>query len=477
MPIPRVLLEALASEHARRSKTSEFRPEALCFGPQRRFVESTARRLVADCSRRAGKTVGEAIRKLLHAMREPYAPQLYVTLTRLNAKQILWPELLRLNEEYGLGGSPNHAELILRMPHGADIVLTGANTEREIEKIRGKRFKSATIDEPQSIPDRILKPLVHDIISPALLDFDGSLALIGTPGAARVGLFYRACHGEGQWERHQWTMRDNPWLERLSGKPVSQLLAEVRAEHGWTEDDPTYRREFCGEWVDDQNALVFRWSDACIWDGGLGPGDWRYVMGVDLGFEDSDAIAVLAWQPHSPSVYLVYEHVGSRAGVTELGERVREVWQRYKPMATWVDSGGLGRKIVEELRVRWQIPCEAAEKVRKAEHIELLNDALRSGRFFASPSSRFAEDARLVTWDMDSKAKCVLKVSDRYHSDVCDAVLYAYRACLAFLARPQLPVADPQEAERARRHAARAAEVGRTWLDKVKRRDASRLMR
>lgn len=384
--------------------------------------------------------MGIAYRKLLRARRPPFAPQLYVTLTRLNAKQILWSDLLRLNEEHGLGGEPNHSELILRMPQGADIVLAGANNEREIAKIRGKRFKGATIDEPQSMADRILKPLINDAISPALLDFDGYLALAGTPGAVRAGHFYDVCHGtSGRWERHRWTLRDNPHLERLSGKPIDQLLAEVRAEHGWTEEDPTYLREYRGEWVDDVNALVFRYSADRNGFDQLPEGRWSYVIGVDLGYEDSDAIAVLGWCNASPDVFLVEEMVCDKLTISELGDRLNEMVSRRRPQKVVVDAGGLGRKIVEELRRRWGIPCEAAEKQRKAEHIELLNDGLRTGRLRAKRDSRFAGDAAVVVWDQDDRARGVHKIADQPHSDIADAVLYAYRACHHYLWRPPAP--------------------------------------
>ena len=37
-----------------------------------------------------------------------------------------------------------------------------------------------------------------------------------------------------------------------------------------------------------------------------------------------------------------------------------------------VDTGGLGKKITEEISKRHQIPMQAAEKIRKVEYIELM---------------------------------------------------------------------------------------------------------
>ncbi|NCZ97395.1 hypothetical protein EBZ02_09680, partial [bacterium] len=67
----------------------------------------------------------------------------------------------------------------------------------------------------------------------------------------------------------------------------------------------------------------------------------------------------------------------------------------------------------EEVTKRFGIHVTAAEKQRKFEYIELLNDALRTKRFFAKRTSRFAEDCRLVEWDRDNKdPEGKLKIKD-----------------------------------------------------------------
>ena len=100
-----------------------------------------------------------------------------------------------------------------------------------------------------------------------------------------------------------------------------------------------------------------------------------------------------------------------------------------------MDAGALGKKIQEELRMRHGLVIEAAEKPRKVEFIELLNDDLRTEKFKAFQSSLFEEDCMLVQWDKDSKIRNPErpKISDTYHSDICDAVLYAWRECRHYL--------------------------------------------
>ena len=58
---------------------------------------------------------------------------------------------------------------------------------------------------------------------------------------------------------------------------------------------------------------------------------------------------------------------------------------------------------------------------------------MRNGTFKAKSSSRFAEDTKLVQWDKDKSTPDRLKVSNIYHSDITDAVLYAYREARHYL--------------------------------------------
>ena len=159
-------------------------------------------------------------------------------------------------------------------------------------------------------------------------------------------------------------------------------------------------------------------------------------MSSDIGYEDSDAIAVLGWQTNSKIVYVVEEFVKSKQGITELAEKLQELQKKYDPIKMVMDAGGLGKKIAVELQNRFSLPIVAAEKSRKFEYIELLNDALRRSELKAKKDGHFAQDALLVEWEIP-----LVKLKDSYHSDITDAVLYGFRECLHFLedeiARPK----------------------------------------
>ena len=284
----------IAEELLKRNQIRDrFRLEDLLHAKQLSFVLDPSRFKIALCGRRAGKTVGIAFDLLDTALNMPNAVILYVTLNRASAKKILWPDITRINRERELGGIVNHSELNIKFPNGSIIYLTGAKDQTEIEKFRGLAIKKIVIDEAGSFK-RYLTEMIEEVLIPALFDHNGTLMLIGTPNAACAGAFYDACH-TSTYAQHQWTMLDNPYLEAKAGRPASELIEEEITRRGLSVNDPGIQREFYGKWVKSLDTLVYRYKPTNLYreiPEALARERWTYVMGIDLGYNDADAIVV-----------------------------------------------------------------------------------------------------------------------------------------------------------------------------------------
>lgn len=407
-----------------------------CFKEQLDFINDRADYIAACCSRRAGKTEACAADLITTALRNPESPALYLTLTRKNAKRIIWPILLRLNRQYKLGGIPNETDLVLSFPGKSTIFVSGAKDKTEIQNFLGVPFKKVYIDEAQSFRDYI-NELVDDVLAPTLIDYAGQLRLIGTPGPIPSGYFYDACNSK-QWSYHGWTMHQNPWITKKSGRTVQDIIQRELTRRGVTIDHPSIQREYFGRWVMDAEALVYKYNESVNHYDALPPGKYVYIMGIDFGYEDSDALAVIAWAENSPVTYLVDEIVTPKQGITELVQQIESLRSKYQISKMVADFGGLGKKIAEEISRRYQIPLQAADKARKIESIELLNDSLRTGRFRAKRTSRFASDSQLVEWDFDKSTPEKRVISDNFHSDILDAVLYSFKESPAYSWTPEV---------------------------------------
>lgn len=423
------------------SKKDPFTLDKFLFDKQLAFVKDPNPFKVAVCSRRAGKTVACAAHLIDTAIHNPKTISLYITLSRSNAKRIIWPEILELNRVYDLKGHPDNTELSIKFPNGSIIYISGANDKSEIDKFRGLPIKLCYIDESQSFPSYI-QELIDDVIAPALMDFAGSLCLIGTPGPVPAGYFHKCDVELDTWSSHAWNFFDNPFIPEKSGQTHQALLDRELERRGIQVNDATIQREWFGKWIMDSESLLLRYSEERNHFQELPKANWVYLMGIDLGFVDADAICVLAWSESTPVVYLVDEVVTQKQGISDLVQQIETLSNRYSISKMVIDEGGLGKKIAEEIRRRHHIPVHPADKLRKMENYALLNDALQRSHFKAKKTSRFANDSYLLEVDRDKTTPEKIRVKDSFHSDIVDAVLYAFKESPAYTYQP--PIVKPK---------------------------------
>ena len=489
--LPAALRQRLQAERERRSQRRRFRPEDLCRRgsktalEQLAFIRDKSRWKIACCSRRAGKTHACAILLLAYALEVPESLCLYVTLTRLSGKRIVWRRLLKLNREYGLGGKADRAELTITLPNGSEIRIMGCKDESEADKIRGidPAPRLVVLDEAQAFRPYV-QELVEDALEPMLIETKGTMVLIGTPGKVRSGYFYDACakadeamrerlnvaapandnedDDEGErkvlsWSVHHWTIADNPFIDDVPAE-----LANIRKRKVWTDVTPTYQREYLGRWVAEHDALVYKYDQER--NGWVALPDltdlaWKCVLIVDQGYDDADAIGALWFRLGKPGVWLEERHHERRQSAGQLVDVARKHWDALKGRCIrmgW-DEGGGGKKVAEDARMAG-LPVEAVEKGpgSKVAGIELTNTALISGCLKVPAIGHAAADAGKVTWDPKARG---VKLSERYHTDIWDTVNYGLRWLVGMvpLNRPAELPAVVDEVEKARQELAERA--------------------
>lgn len=431
-------LKELAERFLKHTEAPKFHVEQFLFDKQLGFVNDVAPFKTAVCSRRSGKTFACAAHLIDTALKFPGTRCLYVTLSRNNAKKIIWPVLQEILVSNKISAKFDLTELSIKIESGSIIYISGANDLAEIEKFRGMAFKLVYLDECQSFRSYI-EQLIDDILTPALMDYAGSLCLIGTPGAVPVGYFHDCATKHKSWSNHAWTFFDNPYITQKSGMTHKALLDRELQRRGVEINDPTIQREWFGRWVLDSESLLLKYDASKNHYEELPPDKWIYLMGIDLGFVDADAIAVLAWSESRPETFLVAERVVHKQDLTALVAQIQELAREYPVAKMVIDEGGLGKKIAEEIRRRHHIPVLPADKSRKMENYAFLNDALRRGHFKAKKDSRFAQDSYLLEIDRDKTTPDKIRVKDSFHSDIVDSVLYAFKESPAFSYLPAKP--------------------------------------
>jgi len=185
---------------------------------------------------------------------------------------------------------------------------------------------------------------------------------------------------------------------------------------------------------------------------------------MDFGFEDADAFSVLGWRQDSPDTYLVEELIAPKQTYEMMVANFDMLTKKYEISKVMADPGGGGKKLIESLKQRYPIPMHVADKQGKIANYGLLNNALRTRRFFARRDSRFAQDCNLLEVDRDKSTpeRTVVKG----HSDSVDSVLYGFRESPAYgyAPPPEKPKPGTKEHEDYL-----AEEMFKAALEKVKR--------
>jgi hypothetical protein len=424
-------------------------------GKQCAFILDQAGQVVALCGRRAGKTSGARLKLIKTAAERPGTISVLVTQTRGLAKKLYWRQLQNELRALDVGFEFNATELIIRLPNGSEIWLAGAANATDIERLRGFAFALVVIDEAQAIRDDVLQRLVEDVLQWALVDHQGQLVLIGTPPPVPVGWFverYTGVDGKGKevlgWSRHHFTIFDNSKMPGGQAAVVA-YLDKIRRERGIVEGSPTYRREVLGELVLDASQLVLNAFDldlSVYHPNELPEGRPVVVMGVDIGYQDADAILDLGRYPASNDLWAVEEWEENHQTEEQLGERIKDHNERWHPIAKVADTGGGGRKTVAGISQRLGLEIEAAHKPSVVEQFQRLNDEFRArggngrSRLRVPANGLCARDAIRMAWE---PGKIGQKVAKHPHSNILPALSYAYSRMSRYLA--ELPEEPPKQ--------------------------------
>lgn len=401
------------------------------FDKQRIAAEHPAKRKVIRCSRRAGKTELAAVKLMQSALSGPRGVCLYVALTRKSAKRLLWGRLKRLAEEMGTSYTASETDLIIKLDNESEVWLAGANQEDVAETLRGHSYRTIILDECASFRGHI-DTLIEEILEPATIDEHGDLWIMGTPSWDFSSYFYKANHNADQWQSFHWTQFDNPHI-----KDAKAWVADLKRRRGWTDDNPILLREYYGLWAKSQDEMVYLFNPLLNTAKSI-PQHWaQATLGIDLGFEDKTALAVVLHEQDSPVAYVAHVEKHHHCLISHVAERARDLIARYRIGSVVIDEGGLGKAIAEEFRARYQIPCEAAQKRDKRLFIDLFNAELKAGRILVAEDSLVIDEWNTLTWADGKQVE-----TPGEPNDAADAVLYAWRK--SYYYREQQPAPTPK---------------------------------
>lgn len=433
------LLSMLDEQHEKEmNKDRDFQRYRLIkdfFLEQREVILETnhSKRIIACCSRRAGKT-DLASGAINYAAIIPDSRIIYINLTFTNAINQIWNNTIKRAEEAGLTISKSSkAEGIIEFGNGSSLRIMGNPNNTELEKLRGESKVSLVIID-EFFHQRNMQYGVDEVISPLMADRrDSTLLCIGTP--PRLAKTYgEKCWNEPGWKKFHWTMFDNPYMPS-----PEEYLEDLCKNKGIDKDSPFIRREYYGEiGCYDTEALVFKGRQTY---NGFEKSEiiTDVAIGVDYGFSDYNSIVTVAYNKHTKKSWVIDEEKFNKAGVSEIIERIKKQYNNavtlckmnnISPENVRIYADTNEESITMDLVSKHHLPAFNCYKYDKAYAIEMLAEELRTGRMKIPNNGVLDNEMEQILYKRDDETDSIIPELDEeigIHADAMMALLYASR--------------------------------------------------
>lgn len=368
------------------------------------------------------------------ALGMPGCNVLYIGLTRLSAKGIVWKDILKeIDRKHGLNCIFNETELTMTFPNGSVIWLAGCDTdEAEMNKLLGKKYRLVVLDEASMFSVN-MHQLVYGVLKPATADQRGTICLLGTSSNITRGLFYDiTIRKEAGWSLHEWTAHDNPHVK----EQWQEELDDIKNNRPLFMETALYRQWYLNEWIISEDALVYKFNSPRNVSNLLPVFDnpYRYILGVDLGHSpDPSAFVISAYHDLSNVLYFTHAEKHLKMDVTDVANKIKELDAKYAFDVKVID--GSNKMAVEELNIRHKVNVVPADKHGKEHFINLMNAEFIQGRIKLLPAAAsLAEELSTLVWVTDGNT---IKEPRKEHPNVpnhcSDAALYNWRYTYTYL--------------------------------------------
>lgn len=419
----------------------KFDPRQYLFPSSLLAFNDLARHRVWQWGRGSSKTTTGQYWLFEMALAVPDCAVIFMTTTSIRAKAVAWPDFVRWNRDYELGGRTNGTELTITFPNGSRLFCTGADRMELFDRRRGiKRVLAIHLSESQDWASEVLEYAVTKVFAPRLGDLEattglkGRMLLEGT-GTRKRGYFYRAASGvvddKGnalefgraakltQWHNPHIADPDGEFREacKLGGIECIDLtvpVVEPGARPRWVDTtDEMTRREWFAENNDGSSTLqIFKLTSLSLIARRLVPTRRVHVLlSVDLGTVDACAVAGLVWHDHDPNIYQVYsKQAYGLAGDDQVRiarEAGVELCARYgvdvDDLNVVMDGGGIGLALLKMFRkAKGFTEAESALKIDKVPNIRLMASALKAGTLrVCDDEEEFLAELKTPEWHPD----------------------------------------------------------------------------
>jgi hypothetical protein len=471
------------------------------------YETSTHPRNCGCCARRSGKTTTGRRKGARVACSGPNRWVHLVSLIRRNAKKHWWTPLCALLHSLGWRPRVWEGDMILRLENGSHIQCLGIDDIADVKKLQGD-FSHLIIGDEAHLPHDNVQEEFYRAAAPMLDDYGGMFDWLGLPPGVEPCMMSK-CMDNPDWKTFHWTSLDHDFPESRE-KKKARIEAEIK-RRGLTWDSPEIQRVYLGRRVRDPSMSAYEYqagrNDYAPRSVDFSRPGWLHAVGLDLGFQDRDAIVVLAWRMDDPQrrVYVRFIWQRNHLSTDSLAYVVGLVAAVYRPVAWTGDTGGHGAvKVLQTLMQRLRIAIDP-KPPDVLVSLGYVNDDLRTGRLLLptedvetarlqataakmyagrptelaevrglladSWAAAGAELARVPKLVKPTTLKVTINPKGPNHSDVSEALRYAHAGALNWLAtapaQAKQLTAEEREAQQDEEEQEEGARDGnRTWYQR-----------
>jgi hypothetical protein len=426
------------------------------FDKQLEVLNSGAGTRLVCCSRRAGKSTLVCAALLIECLRKPNTIAMYIGETlELSIQNIIDPTMNQLIDTYQLRDKAGKRLNWKKLDNGSKIIVRGLSSTKDPDQIRGVKAKVIAIDEFFHLKSELLSYLESEVLRPMQMDYadDYMFLCVGTPPSIK------GTYGEKAWQEWQvphftWTYKDNPHPIDVE-KREAYVLKEL-AEKGLTMDSAYARREYGGEWIYDEDLLLY--PEFATYNPREYTPEFHIDMvlfGIDYGVGDNDSIIGIAWDTLQRRGYTFHEEKFNRLDIKDrtisqlqyMKQQVKYLWREAldffpnmspreaNKRVLW-DADDSDQHVTDELNMSvrldgseydtLRLQIQNAHKTDKVIMFDKIRDLLRTNGLLLMEDGVLSRECEMTVLKRGANGQVYPEVDDRvFHPDGLPAMRYA----------------------------------------------------
>lgn len=340
-----------------------------------------------------------------------------------------------------------------RFDNGSSILVRGLSNTKDPDLIRGHKAKVIVVDEFFHLKGELLNYLIQEVLQPMQLDYaaDYKFLCAGTPPPIK------GTYGEHAWKTWEvphftWTYKDNPHPSKLEDREA--YVEKVLKEKGLTWESVLARREYGGEWIYDDDLLLYP-EFHCYNPREAYPSfniD-QVLFGIDYGVGDHDTLIGIAWDSTERRGYVFHEDKFNRLDIKDrtvsqlqfLESRIISAWEEALAFFPSLSPKEANKRILwdaddNEQRVtdhfnlnlrlkqypELRLNIVNAHKTQKVQMFDKIRDLLRTAHLLFIEGGVCANEATKTVLKRGPNGQVYPEVDMKtFHPDALPALRYA----------------------------------------------------